>query len=323
MKRILLIDSLNVLFTLYHRKSNGKVWKFYEDLRTIVYQFGVHRVLMAAEGGRSKYRLSIHPGYKEDRIKRREQEPQSEKDRLERFLKEEVADVYSVAEMLGIQIVKVQGAEADDVIARVVNALDYSEYQLMIMSSDTDLHQLLRSGVVQSSYGALLEYLDAGKKIPGSVWINSETFTKEKGVTPKQYALVKSLAGDTADSIPSPKGLGETTALRLIEKYGDLDTVESELKNNFEGVVIPRFSVKVKQALLDEFHSIRRNRLLIELDHSPEEVLGEDGVKYVSEVLDNLEQPVEHDVDKFTELCYECGQLDLVERMDFWLHPFK
>ena len=108
-----------------------------------------------------------------------------------------------------------------------------------------------------------------------------------------------------------------------MEKYGDLDTIESELKNNFEGVVIPRFPVKVKQALLEECDTRRRNRLLIALDHSPAEVLGDEGVRYVSEVVGKLGEEVKHDVDKFTELCYECGQLDLVERMDYWLHPFK
>lgn len=254
-KRILLVDTLNSMFTLYHRQQPGKLWTFLSDLRGIVEQFKFDRVVLATEGGSSQYRLGLLPSYKSERRKRRDEAPPEEKAALKRFLEEDVKDFLDTAKLLDFLILQVKGAEADDLIGFYANNIDLDKYQLCVLSSDTDLHQLLRPGIVQASYGKdMIMPLQENARIPAKVWLNSATFQEQHGIDPRQYTLVKSLSGDTSDSIPSPEGVGESYALGLIQLFGDLDGVEAQVNKmkltpTYEAVLKHGSAAAVEEAI--------------------------------------------------------------------------
>lgn len=231
MKRVLLVDLNNCMYYLYHAKVPQKSWSFLSALRDLAKQFDIDRVVITGEGvGGSSYRLALYPEYKWERKKRRKEAPPEEQERIREFLTEEVEFFVDLARLVGLPVLRVKGAEADDVISYLVNKLNLEEYRLLILSTDSDLNQLLRPGVVQAGDASMHGAISGGDHIPGKAWLNSATFTDQHGITPEQYVLVKSLSGDTSDSIPSPGGLGDTIALRLIQSYGDLETLESKLE---------------------------------------------------------------------------------------------
>ncbi len=81
------------------------------------------------------------------------------------------------------------------------------------------------------------------------------------GLTPDQFRDYKALLGDSSDNIPGVPGVGEKTAIKLIQEHGDLDTLFLHLENG-EG---PNITPKLKSALMDAHEQIERNRRLVRI----------------------------------------------------------
>lgn len=327
-KRLLVIDTLNVLFYLHHIKEPQKLWRFLADLRVIMDQFKVYKIVLACDGkGGSRYRKALHPGYKGDRGKRREQATPAEKARLERFLREDVAEIIEVGESLfGFHAIQLAGVEADDIIAWIVNTINLDDFEIMVMSSDSDLFQLLRPGVVQASYGKDMALpLSSKAKIPRNLWMNTDHFRQTFEIEPPLYAHVKALSGDTSDSIPSPEGVGSTLALRLIQRYGSLLGVQQ----NLDSLDVERLTEKARRSLKENFHQVWFNMKLVNLNYHGQgfadpravEVLGEENYSKLESI--NFYTPPVLNEPAIKELMYEHAKVNLLEKLDFWLHPFR
>lgn len=323
MKRILLVDFANSFFSHFHSKDTDKAWRFLCNIRELVSQFNIDKILFANEGGKSQYRLTILPTYKGAREEKRSKDDAAEKARYWKFKNEEMKDALDLAKMLGIETVQLKGVEADDVLAWIANHINTEEYQLLILSTDYDIKQVLRKGVVIAGYNiALMKSLSANERLSGKIWQSYKDFVTEYGIEPKQYGSVLAIAGDVADSIPSPKGLGEGAALKMIQKHKDIYGVEENLAT----LGIPRLPKKVLEEMQRDFSFAHRNLLLTNLIHSPEtekEIFGEQGIKYLEDVLDRLEEPSTFDKSAFREYCFEYGKISVIDKLDFWLQPFE
>jgi DNA polymerase-1 len=118
-----------------------------------------------------------------------------------------------------IPVFKVNGYEADDIIGTIAKRMADSGYDVLLITSDKDALQLVSSRIK----------VMANKKGISDVIIYDENAVHEKfGVWPHQIADYLSLVGDKSDNIPGVAGIGEKTAVELIEKFGDLDSI---LKN--------------------------------------------------------------------------------------------
>src|SRR5262245_32364054 len=104
------------------------------------------------------------------------------------------------------------GYEADDLIATYAKAIVAKGGDVTIVSSDKDLMQLVRPGVVMFD----------GMK---SKKIGRDEVLEKFGVAPDKVIDVQSLAGDSVDNVPGVPGIGVKTAAELINEYGDLDTL--------------------------------------------------------------------------------------------------
>ncbi|MEK5523266.1 5'-3' exonuclease [Heyndrickxia sp. FSL W8-0423] len=105
------------------------------------------------------------------------------------------------------------GYEADDCIGTIAKAMK-NEANVTIVTGDKDLLQLLDEHIE-------VRILQKGF---GNYKIYSESlFQDELGLTPKQFIDVKALMGDTSDGYPGVKGIGEKTALKLIQEYGSIE----------------------------------------------------------------------------------------------------
>lgn len=322
MKRILLVDFANSLFTQHHYKNANPTWAFINDLRKIAAQFGVYRTVFACEGGKSQYRLKMHPAYKAQREENRKKMTPADLKRYNDFKQIEMPECLAVCKALGIQQLSVKGVEADDIISYYVRNIDLSKYQVMMLTTDQDMYQLLRPGVVQAGYNKkMTEPLAGESKIPAKLWMNAKQFTGQYEIEPAQYAHVKALSGDTGDNYLSPKGLGETFALRMIQQFGSIEEVEK----NIDTMQITKLPKTVKPLLKEQYETIYHNFKLANLNHSPEtdlEIFGQPGLDYLQDAIARIEEEPAADVKAFQEWCFENGKVGVADRVDMWLASF-
>ena len=122
------------------------------------------------------------------------------------------ARAMEVIEAMRIPIFRVNGQEADDLIATIAERLKGSDVELRIVSKDKDLHQVLSEQVKlwDPSTGELLG--------PERLW-------ETRGYRPEQAVEIQTLVGDATDNVPGVHGVGPKTAVKLIERYGTADAV--------------------------------------------------------------------------------------------------
>lgn len=112
---------------------------------------------------------------------------------------------------LGVKIIEVKGYEADDILGTISNIFSKSGNECFILTGDRDSFQLIRDNVTVRLAG-----------IKETKVYTPERIREEYGVEPEQMIDVKALMGDPSDNISGVKGIGEKTALSLIQKYGDI-----------------------------------------------------------------------------------------------------
>lgn len=120
--------------------------------------------------------------------------------------------IYKIVRAYRIPIYAVKGYEADDVICTLVKMLSDKNIEIIIVSLDKDMEQLLSPQVKIFNM----------KK---NTIIDQEVLLKEKGIRPEQVIDVLALSGDAVDNVPGVPGIGNKTALELIQKWVSLESV--------------------------------------------------------------------------------------------------
>jgi len=192
--------------------------------------------------------------------------------------KGQVSLVREVLDALRIPIVTAEGYEADDVIATLATQASADGMDVLIVTGDRDAFQLVdeRVTVLYNSRGVS----DMRRMTP-------EAVQDKYGLSPAQYPEFAALRGDPSDNLPGIPGLGEKTATKLIQQYGDV----AHLVDHVDEV-----KGKVGDNLRAGIASVVRNRQLTELvrdvvlDAHPAELrLGQWDRDEVHEVFDALQ----------------------------------
>ncbi|MDR2509795.1 MAG: DNA polymerase I [Spirochaetaceae bacterium] len=152
------------------------------------------------------FRHKIYGAYKANRQKAPE-DLHSQVPRVEEFLGR-----------LGIRVLRVDGYEADDIIATLAMRCRAENRECRIFSSDKDLLQLVGNGVY-----ALRQSKTTQKEV--FELIGPDEVKSEWGVEPGGILDLLSLSGDASDNIPGVHGIGEKTAVKLLQRYGSLDAI--------------------------------------------------------------------------------------------------
>ncbi|MDR0321513.1 MAG: DNA polymerase I [Treponema sp.] len=140
-------------------------------------------------------------------------------------LHEQVPLVEEFLTALGIQCIKAEGFEADDIIASLAEKCRSEKRQCYILSSDKDLLQLVGDGIFELRPSKINRKESGGSSNP--VWdlIGPDEVKTEWGVEPSKVLDLLSLTGDNSDNVPGVAGIGEKTAVKLMTKYGSLDEI--------------------------------------------------------------------------------------------------
>ncbi len=127
---------------------------------------------------------------------------------------------------MNIKIIEKEGYEADDILGTLSVEGEKEGLKVTILSGDRDTFQLATDNIT-----IRIPRTKAGKTEEDD--FNREKIEETYGVKPKQLIEVKGLMGDSSDNIPGVPGVGEKTALKLIQEYENIDKVYECLENRY------------------------------------------------------------------------------------------
>ncbi len=139
------------------------------------------------------------------------------------ILRQQMGLVRQVLEALRIPILEAPGYEADDILATLASRARDREDEVLIVTGDRDTYQLVEDPHVRVIYNkrGVSDYADY-----------DEAGIKERtGVAPADYVIYAALRGDPSDNLPGIPGVGEKTAAKLVNAYGDLDGIFAHLED--------------------------------------------------------------------------------------------
>lgn len=188
--------------------------------------------LVLFDAKRRNFRNDIFPDYKATR-----------KDIPEELIPQ-FPIIHEAVEALRLNMLEMEGYEADDLIATYTAAALAEGLEVVIVSGDKDLMQLIRPGV---------EFYDPMK----DKFFTPEDVKEKFGVYPEHVVDVQALSGDSTDNIPGVPGIGPKTAAELVNAFGSLDEVllhVSEIKQN-----------KRRQTIMDNIENAQISMRLVTL----------------------------------------------------------
>lgn len=154
------------------------------------------------------FRDTLFPNYKGTRAK------------MPDDLATQLGRINEVVAAFNIPILTAEGFEADDVLGTVAKQAAAQRVEVIIATGDRDLLQLCDEHIRVSL---------AGQKLSEAALYGPNEVKAKFGVTPKQYIDYKALVGDKSDNIPGVEGVGEKTAMTLLQEYGSLDNIYKHL----------------------------------------------------------------------------------------------
>jgi len=246
--RLYLIDGSGFIFRAFHalppltRKSDGlpvgavsgfcsMLWKLLVDMKTA--EDAPTHLAVIFDHSEKTFRNELYDAYKAHR-------PPPPEDLVPQF-----PLVREATRAFGVPCLELPGYEADDLIAAYACKVRDIGGEVVIVSSDKDLMQLV---------GPQVSMLDTMKNLR----IGPEQVAEKFGVPPEKVVDVQALCGDSVDNVPGAPGIGIKTAAQLINEYGDLDTLlarAGEIKQP-----------KRRETLIEFADQIRLSRELVKLD---------------------------------------------------------
>ena len=217
--RLLVIDGNSIanraffgikLLTTKDGRYTNAIFGFLNILNSLLKECSPDEVAVAFDLKAPTFRHKMYDGYKATRHGMPDELAQQMP-----VLKELLTD-------LGYRQVTAEGWEADDLLGTLAAACDARKDDCFLATGDRDSLQL-----VSETTTVLLATTALGRS--KTVAMDVAAIEEKYGIQPKQLIEVKSLMGDASDNIPGVRGIGEKTALALVQKFGTLENVYANL----------------------------------------------------------------------------------------------
>ena len=254
-KKLALIDGYGFVFRAYHSmpplsRSDGTpvgaVYGFTNMLIKLLASLDVTHVAVVFDAGSKTFRNDIYPEYKANR-------PPCPED-----LRPQFSIVRESAESLNLAILEKAGFEADDIIATMAKKAAAEDFEVLVVSSDKDLMQLVDENI--SMYDPMKNRI-----------IGIPEVHEKFSVGPERVLDVLSLMGDASDNVPGVRGIGPKTAAELINEFGDLENIFLNLDKIKQK--------KRKEVLSEGVENARLSKILITLKEDVETGIEIDDLK--------------------------------------------
>lgn len=234
-KTFLIIDGSNFLFRAYHAlpplttrsgRPTGAIRGVITMFQKLLDSFDPAYVAVTFDAKSKSFRSDIYADYKAHR-------PPMPDD-----LREQIAPLMDVVDLMGLPRLIIDGIEADDVIATLSIEAKQKGFNVIIASSDKDLAQLVDDQI--KMYDGMKNQM-----------LDREGVFEKHGVYPESIRDYLTLMGDKADNIPGVEGVGPKTAAKWITEYQSLDgilanaeqikgKVGERLRNSFEQIELSK-----------------------------------------------------------------------------------
>ena len=252
-KKLYLIDGAAYIFRAYYgfgtdlTSAKGfptkAIFGFKNMIRTLLERNKPEYLVMVFDPKGDSFRKKIYPAYKANRSEAPED------------LKKQFEPIFELVDLLQMPTICREGWEADDVIASLSRQFAEEVKEIVIVSGDKDLTQLVNNTV--SVY-------DSMKNIK----LRREEVKNKFGIYPEQVAEYLSLTGDSSDNIPGAKGIGPKTATDLLSQYKNLENIFQNLEQ-----LKPAVCSKLEESKENIALSLKLTELnhFIELDYNLED----------------------------------------------------
>ena len=210
---LILVDGSSYLYRAYHAfppltnsagEPTGAMYGVLNMLRSLIMQYKPSHVAVVFDAKGKTFRDELFESYKSHR-------PPMPDD-----LREQIAPLHEMVEAMGLPLLVVSGVEADDVIGTLAREASQKGMSVLISTGDKDMAQLVEPNIT------LINTMNNTILGPDEV--------KEKyGVPPELIIDFLALMGDSSDNIPGVPGVGEKTALALLQGIGSLESIYNDL----------------------------------------------------------------------------------------------
>lgn len=211
---LILVDGSSYLYRAYHAfppltnsagEPTGAMYGVLNMLRSLVMQYKPSHVAVVFDAKGKTFRDELFESYKSHRP------PMPDE------LRAQIAPLHEMVEAMGLPLLVVPGVEADDVIGTLACEASRKGMPVLISTGDKDMAQLVEPNIT------LINTMNNTILGPDEV--------KEKyGVPPELIIDFLALMGDSSDNIPGVPGVGEKTALALLQGIGSLETIYNDLE---------------------------------------------------------------------------------------------
>lgn len=262
MAKLYLIDSFSLIFRAFYAMQRGRpltapngepsgaVYGFATILTSLLEREKPDYIVCVFDTKEPTHRHALYTPYKANR------------QAMPEDLVPQVGRIKELIDVLGIKRIEQAGFEADDIIGTLSREGERKNVDVFCVTSDKDYYQLVDSKV------RLLKPATGS----GDYEIHGEDECRQKfGVAPNRVIDVLALIGDTSDNIPGVKGVGEKTAIPLVQEYGTLENIYAHLED------IPKESLRTKLRENKEMAALSKTLVTIDcavpIDHGYEECL--------------------------------------------------
>lgn len=248
-RKVYLVDGSGYIFRAFYAVAPLKtkegfptnaLYGYTRMLLKLLNEADSQHVVVVFDAGKDTFRTELYSDYKANRKECPED------------LVSQMPFFREISSALGLTILEKQGFEADDIIGTLVKRLALADIECVVVSGDKDLMQLVGDNI--SIWDTMRDHHYGPNEVKAKM-----------GVGPERIVDLLGIMGDSSDNIPGLKGAGPKTAVQLIEKYGDIESIINSVKLISDDAEI-RNRKKISQQIEADSDILRLSRKLAEID---------------------------------------------------------
>ena len=279
MEKLFLVDATSILFRAFYAvrelsTSKGKptnaIFGALKITEKLIKTHDPKYLAFVFDLGAPTFR---HEAFKEYKANRKE---------IPKELVEQIEPAKEIIRAMGIPLIEKAGFEADDIIAFLAKKGKGENYEVIIVTSDKDLYQLVEDGV---------SIINPKKE---DLILDADGVKEVFGVEPQFVADVLALWGDPSDNIPGVPGIGEKGAKEIVLKYGHLDDILQNIEKIEKKSYREGLAANIEQAKFSKELATIRSDVPVEIG------IDQLGIK-------------EKDTEKLNALCREFEFFSMIE----------
>ena len=257
MKKLLLIDAYAMIFRAYYAfirvpRMNSKgentsaIFGFCVTLEDLIKKINPTHLGVAFDPAGGTFRHEAYEQYKAQR-------PETPED-----IRKAVPVIKQILEAMNIPVMEVPGFEADDVIGTLARKGEQAGYEVYMATPDKDYGQLVSDHV----------FMYRPRHTGGFELMGPREVCDKYGLQRKEQVIdLLGLMGDASDNIPGCKGVGEKTAVALLQQFGDIDTMLAHT-DEIKGALRQKVESQVEEIKFSRFLATIRTDVPVDLNEA-------------------------------------------------------